>query len=220
MPLENFGAIVSEVLQYGFNDGPQVNRKRIENWVGEAQFQIAREVDAPEFQETEVLTLQQGVWKYPLPASCLRVQDIYYPEMIMTLQPVDLKKMDILGPGQTESQPNTYTLYKEEIVLWPTPNNSKDTLEVRYIKNPPALTEEGSVPVLNPNYWHLLVHYALGRAFEAEDDPESAQAHIGRYAKDLAQYATDVQWRIDDRPVIVDGTWNENSSGYQSLAGW
>lgn len=210
--LVTFGDVVNEVLQFGFNDGPQVNRKRVENWVNEAQFQIAREVESPEFQSTEVLTLIQGQWKYPLPADFLRMQDIYYPELVARLRPLDLQQYDMSAPARFEGPPEMYTLYQNELWLFPTPNNSTDTLEVRYIKNAPPLIAEADVPLLNKNYLHLLVQYAVTRAFEAEDDTEAAQAHKARWEKDLDAYATDVQWRIVDRPRVIDGSWT--GSGY------
>lgn len=210
--LVTFGDVVNEVLQFGFNDGPQVNRKRVENWVNEAQFQIAREVEAPEFQSTETLKLEQGEWKYPLPADFLRMQDIYYPELVARLRPLDLQQYDMSAPARFEGPPEMYTLYQNKLWLFPTPNNSTDTLEVRYIKNAPPLMVEADVPLLNKNYLHLLVQYAVTRAFEAEDDTEAAQAHKARWEKDLDAFATDVQWRIVDRPRVIDGSWT--GSGY------
>jgi len=212
MPLETFGEVVNEVLQFGFNDGPQVNRKRVENWVNEGQYQIAREVEAPEFQETWVLTVKQGTWKYPLPADFLRIQDIYYPELVARLRPLDIQQFDMSAPARFEGPPEMYTLYQNELWVFPTPNNATDTLEVRYIKNAPTLKVESDVPLVNRNYLHLLVTYAVVRAFEAEDDAEMAQSHKARWKEDLDAYATDVQWRVVDRPRVLDGSWT--GSGY------
>ncbi len=221
---KNFGGLVQEVLQYGFNDGPQVNRKRIEAWLNEAQFQIAREVEAPEFQETEELTLEQGVYKYSLPNEFLRMQDIYYPEMLMRLKPLDLQDFDetahqtVSEQGESfQGPPYVYTIYKSEMWFYPVPNNSTDILEVRFIKDPPSMNAEAEVPLLSPNYWHLLVDYAVARAFEAEDDQEMAQAKIGRYKQDLAAYSTDVQYRVVDRPRTLDGTWAGGGWGGRSI---
>jgi hypothetical protein len=205
--LETYGDVVNEVIQFGFGDGPQVNKGRIERWVNEAQFQVAREVEAPEFQSTEVLTLKQGTYKYALPSDFLRMQDVFYPELVMRLKPKDQQQFDSTAPAKFEGPPEIYTLYGNELWVFPTPNSSTDTLELRYIKNAPVLVAESDKPLLNKNYLHLLVQYAVARAFEAEDDAEAAQAHIGRYKSDLAQFATDVQYRIVDRPRILDGTW-------------
>jgi hypothetical protein len=215
--LETYGDIVKEVLEFGFNDGPQVNKARIERWVNEGQFQIARQVDAPEFQETESLKLEKGKFKYALPSEFLRMQDIYYPEIVTRLRPMDLQQFDVVGQGKFEGPPEMYTIYKSELWLFPTPNNSTDLLEVRYIKQPAVLKEEGDKPALNSRYLHLLVGYAVVRAFEAEDDAEQAQAHLGRFTKDLAAYATDVQRRIIDRPRQVDGSWQGTSYGSRGV---
>ncbi len=210
--LENFQEIVREVLNYGFSDGPQVNLKRIEMWVNEGQFQIAREVEASEFQETEELSLKQGTFKYPLPEDFLRIQDIYYPELVARLRPLDIQQYDQTSPSKFEGPPEMYTLYGNELWLFPTPNATGEILEVRYIRNAPALISENDVPLLDKNYLHLLVDYALVRAYEAEDDQEMAQAHKNRWKEDLDAYATDKQWRTVDRPRYLDGSWT--GSGY------
>lgn len=211
MPLSTFGDVISEVLQFGFNDGPQVNRKRIENWINQAQFQIAREVEAPEFQETATVVLSQGVFKYPLPANFLRTQDIYYPNLLLRLKMCDLQQFD--QTGEIFGPPGMYTLYAKELWLFPTPNETGEELEHRYIKNAPVLVNESDVPLLNANYLHLLVDYAVERAYRAEDDLEMAAAHRTLYKEDLDAYATDVQQRFADRPHIISGTWAEGSSG-------
>lgn len=210
--LETYEDVVNEVLNFGFNDGPQVNRERIKRWVNEGQFQIARQVEAPEFQATEILSLAQGVYQYALPEDFLRMQDIYYPELVTRLRPLDQQQFDMAAPKKFEGPPETYVLYGNELWLFPTPNNSIDTLEVRYIKRPSVLVADADVPELNKDYLHLLVGYAKVRAFEAEDDLEAAQAHLGRYQKDLDSYASDVQRRDSDRPRTLDGSWS--GSGY------
>ncbi len=68
------------------------------------------------------------------------------------------------------------------------------------------------MPLLDKDYLHLLVQYAVTRAFEAEDDLEAAQAHKARYQADLDAYATDKQRRDVDRPRVLEGTWT--GSGY------
>jgi hypothetical protein len=209
--IENFGEVVAEVLNYGFNDGPQVNRKRIEQWVNEGQKMVAREVEAPEFQTTEVLKMIQGTWKYPLPADFLRMQDIYYPELVARLKPLDLQQFDMSAPAKFEGPPEMYTLYANELWLFPTPN-STELLEVRYIKTAPVLKTEAEIPLLDKDYLHLLVDYAAERAFKAEDDIEAAQAHRTRWKEDLDNYATDKQRRDVDRPRTLDGSWT--GSGY------
>jgi hypothetical protein len=209
--LETFGEVVNEVLQFGFNDGPQVNRKRVENWVNEAQKQIAREVEAPEFQSTENLTMIQGQWKYPLPSDFLRMQDIYYPELVARLRPLDLQQYDMAAPAKFEGPPEMYTLYADELWLFPTPNSS-ELLEVRYIKTAPVLKAETDIPLLDKDYLHLLTDYAIERAFHAEDDMEAAASWRTRYKEDLDAYATDKQRRDVDRPRTLDGSWT--GSGY------
>jgi hypothetical protein len=73
--------------------------------------------------------------------------------------------------------------------------------------------EDEDILQLNPNYWHLLVDYAVSRAYRAEDDLEMATAHRTLYKEDLDAYATDVQDRFVDQPRVISGTWSEGTHG-------
>lgn len=202
--MKTFDDIVKEVLRFGFNDSPQVNKARIEDWINEAQHIVARKVSAPEFQAEETLTMVPAKEKYPLPAGFLRIISIHYPELTMHLRPIKLQTFDLLSA--LEGPPDRYTLWKNELWLFPTPDNS-DKLEIRFIKEPTELKNAGDIPTMNQNYLHVLKEYAVCRAYEAEDDAEMATAHFNRYTKDLAFYATDMQQRQEDRPKQLDGTW-------------
>jgi hypothetical protein len=147
-----------------------------------------------------------GTFKYNLPAGFLRVQDVVYELLMTRLRPVDQQQFDLTAPAQVAGPPTIYTLYQSQLWLYPAPN-SADQLLMRYIMRPPTLVNDTDVPLLNNHYLHLLVDYALVRAFEAEDDYEAAQYFQGRYEKDRDAYASDVQDRIIDRPRQITGSW-------------
>lgn len=206
MPLKTFLDVVNETLNFGFNDGPQVNRARVGMWVNDAQRELARQVEGPEFQQTETITMIPGVYKYALPADFLRVQDIVYELLSTRLRPVDQQQFDVTAPALVSAPPQIYTLYQGQLWLYPGPNSS-DPLLIRYFKLPPTLENDTDVPLLNNSYLHLLVDYAVARAYEAEDDIEMAQYWTGKYEKDRDDYASDAQFRSVDRPIQVTGTW-------------
>ena len=118
--MKTFGEVTAEVLRFGFSDGPQVNKARIEDWINEGQTIIARQIEGPEFQASEELTMVTGKYKYTLPTGCLRIQDIRYPELLVRLRPTDLQQFDMRG--NVEGPPNRYTIWSNELWLYPTPN--------------------------------------------------------------------------------------------------
>src|SRR5438876_981784 len=114
MALKTFEDVVREVQRYGFSEGPSVSKERIEDWVNEAQRQIARNADVPEFQATEEKTMTVGTFKYALPAKFLRMASIVYPLVNVRLRPVDLQTFDAMQSGSTvgtgiEGPPVAYT---------------------------------------------------------------------------------------------------------------
>lgn len=209
--LETFADIVEAVLQYGFNDGPQVNRGRIKNWVNEAQVDLARQVDAPEFQETQTIVMVPGQYQYTLSADFLRVQDIVYELLSSRLKPVDQQQFDLTAPALVQGPPEIYTLYQNQLWVYPGPN-STDPLLMRYMQRPPTLVNNADVPVLNQDYLQLMVMASLAEAFAAEDDIEASQFWQGKYEKARDAYASDVQDRMDDRPRLISGTWGGSSA--------
>lgn len=211
MPLATFVDIQNEVLNFGFNDGPQVNRTRVKNWINEAQYRVARQVEGPEFQQNYTITLIPGQYIYPLPSDFLRAQDVAYPNMSTRLRPVDIQDFDMANVGQVSGPPSTYTLDQSNMWLFPNPQNAGDTIILRYIQRPPVLVNDTDVPQLNSDYYQLLVNYAVVKGFEGEDDYEAAQYWTTRFNADLALYQADVQWRHVDRPRQVDGTWSYGS---------
>jgi hypothetical protein len=211
--LVTYADVIEEVLSFGLNDGPQVNKARIERWINEGMFQIVRQVEATEFQKTDTITLVQGQYKYALPTDFYRAQDVYYPEMFMRLRPVDLQQFDTTAPKVVEGPPAIYAMYAGEVWFFPTPYNSTDTLELRYIKEPKTLVAPTDVPELSANYLFLLVEYALMKAFAGEDDPESSAMHQKEFKAGVAAFATDQQNQQADRPKVLDGTWSGGGYG-------
>lgn len=204
--LENFLGLQNEVLAFGFNDGPQVNRSRIKGWLNEAQGQIAREVEGPEYQETEVIETEVGRFAYPMEENYLRTQSVYFPEFLTRLRMWDLQQHDEVSSEELQGPPALYTIYRKEMWLYPIPNQTYE-LKHRFIVKPPAMVQDTDVPILDPDYWYLLISWALWRAFMAEDDQESAQAHKNVFKEQLDAYASDVQHQMADRPNVVGGMW-------------
>src|SRR5581483_8476439 len=156
-------------------------------WINEAEFQIAREVEGPEFQQNYTLTLVVGTYVYPLPTNFVRMQDIAYPLMNTRLRPVDIQDFDMSSVSYVTGPPAIYTFDQGNLLLFPNPT-SADQLTLRYIKVPSPMVNDSDTPTLAVNYLHLLVDYAVTRAFEAEDDYEAAQYFNARYVSDLAKY--------------------------------
>lgn len=212
MALVTFLDLQNRCLSYGFNDGPQVNRELIKDLLNEAQHAIARQVEAPEFQTNATVQLVVNQYSYALPADFARVQDIVYPLMSWTLDPVDIKDFDMTDVSTTLGPPQRYALDQSNLFLFPNPQ-AADTLTMRYIAVPPTMVADTDVPVLNANYLNLLVRAVLIELFAAEDDYEASQFWETLYEKRLDQYATDVQWRDVDRPRVLDGTWGGSGRG-------
>lgn len=210
MGLKTFEDCVNEVLRYGFNDGPQVNKERIERWINEAQTKVARHSFAPVFQKKTEITMVAGKFEYTLPSGVIRIQTIVYPEGAIRLKPVDLQTFESYkkGSAEIEGPPSIYHIRGvNELYIFPNPTSAAPLI-VFYIEKPPELVNPTDVPVLEGESLNMLVDYALFRAYRAEDDLEAANVHHQQFEEDLASYKKSHLHLQDDTPKQLRGTWS------------
>jgi hypothetical protein len=103
-----------------------------------------------------------------------------------------------------------YTLYGSNLLLSPVPDRAY-TLEARLRTVPADVVAGDEVNTVFPeDYAHLLVSYARGRAFRAEDDFEAAQYHMTEFWEGVNRMAGELHYR--SREVSqVPGTLEEYS---------
>jgi len=204
--MKTFSDIIQETLRYGFSDGPQVNEARIKDWINEAQRMVATNTVAKEFEAAGTIALTVGKYKYTLPTDFDMIESVFDPESTLRLRPVDLQTFDA-NNIEVQGIPTVYTLWAKEIWVYPLPSTAHN-LELRYIKEPKTLVAGTDVPDMDPDYLHLLVDYALARAYRSEDDLEAANQHQATFDRDVGKYAAAVQHRIIDKPQQLLGTWS------------
>lgn len=208
MPL-TFKELQDEVLNHGFDE---TYRPRVKNWLNEALHKVARSVIVPDFEKASTLTTTAQSPLVQLPADFIRVHSINNLDTLKRLDPSTAVLIDAypvrygdpllfaLDEGFDGASGSTVA-----IRLYPTPDKVYN-LRVRYVSRPVDLSANDDVPTLPGDHQDLLITYALGRAFRAEDDFEAATFYATQFAGDLQRAATDMQYR-DMTTKQVPGVW-------------
>jgi hypothetical protein len=206
----SFKELQDEVLNHGFDE---TYRPRVKVWLNEALHKVGRSVLVPDFEKATTLVTTAQSPLVQLPADFIRVHSINNLDTLKRLDPstavlIDAYPIRIGDPllfALDEGFDETTSGSTVAIRLYPTPDKVYN-LRVRYVSRPVDMVEDDSYPSLPADHQDLLVTYALGRAFRAEDDFEAATFYATQFAGDLQRAATDMQYR-DMTTKQVPGVW-------------
>lgn len=194
-----------QVLDYGFGAD---YRTRVKSWLNEAQQRIARSLELRELLTSTSISATRDTSVYSLPTDFVRIAALLHEGdgTWLEYQTNPHHVLAINQSGDTTGVPTGYTLASGGLLLTPVPDNSY-TLTLAYYKRPTTLVDDTDVPLINADYYDLMVTYALSRAYRAEDDAEMSQFYMQEYQRDLAQMATDRQFESLDGPRQIGGMW-------------
>lgn len=202
--MTSFIDLQDEVISHQLNDTKY--RPYVKKWLNEAQRFIALQADIRTGQESEAYSTVADTSTLALPTDFLRIIDLANTDDDDLLTVIDLRDFDDL-PTQTGA-PRYYVLIGQNITLYPTPDGVYP-LQLRYWKLPVDMTSDGVEPSIPEQYHHLLVRYALMRAFQRENDYEAAAYYREQFENDVQRLRGEVQYEGQDGPRQLPGMWED-----------
>lgn len=190
------------MLAHGFD--PTAFSSRINQYLNDAQFLVARRVDYYVDEAVDQFTTTSGTATYPWPTNLARMRSLFDTGRNVELEFVSIRDIDRSGPVQ--GAPSFYALTGSNVQLYPTPDNAY-ALEMRYWQLPSTLVVDTDTPSIPADWHHLLWVYATAICYEAEDDPQMGQYWMGRFNNELAMFAADQKFPDSDGPVQARGMW-------------
>ena len=163
----DLSAIQTELQERGFGD--VTSTTRLNYWIN-----LAYQVDICEAEDWPFLvTTTTGT--APLAISDLRtVLSVVDSTQDLKLRPMDPSNItdDVDSDLTTVGTPWLY--YVDNLTVRVYPANTTDSLSVRYVKVPTALSAGGDTPVLPARFHYLIVDAAVRRAYRNKDNFEAA----------------------------------------------
>lgn len=202
MPL-SFNDLQNEVLNHGFDES---YRPRVRVWLNEAQQRVARAVHMPELLNSSTVTTTAGVNAVSIPAGLIRVVNIYDSTNKLQLEAESFLEVQSYGDSSGISSVYAIDEATGTFRLYPTPSGQFN-LEIRHYAEPTDMTQADHTTRIASAYEDLLVTYALGKAYRAEDDFEASSLYRAQFVEDLARAQNDLQYR-DITAQQVPGTWS------------
>ena len=202
--MSTYVELQDEVISHNLNDTKY--RPYVKQWINEAQRIVALRTSLRTQQDSETYATANGVAVETVPSDFARIIDIRNSDTQDLLQPIELRQFDDLP--SSSGQPYYYVLIGSEITLYPTPDGIYP-LVLRYWKMPADLSADNDEPGIPERYHHLLVRFALMRAYQRENDYEAATFFKNEFEYDLAKAQGEIGDEAYDGPRQVPGTWDE-----------
>ena len=189
----------NEVLSHSFDTTrytPLVN-----TWLNEAQGRVARRMNLSETAVTVLVATTAGFADYELFDDLIAITGVFDDRGPLTAVP----RNDVPS-GERTGRPTMYALYSDIMTLYPTPAEDGE-LTVRYRATITPMATDSAVTAIPGDYDHLLVTYALYKAYRKEDDAQMAQFYWQEFERDLREMRAATQFRDSTHRRRIPGMW-------------
>ena len=208
----NYGELQDEVLSHRLNDTKY--RPFVAAWLNEGQRFIFLQADVRSQQDEEAYVTVANTATLTLPDDFSRFISLRNTTDDDLLAPIALRDFD--DSPASSGKPLYYVIVGSQISLYPTPDAAYN-LTLRFYRGPTEMENEGDEPDLPEQYHHLLVEFALMRAFAREDDYEAAGYWREQFEADLMKLRGETQHDSFEGPRQLPGSYED--SGW-NLSAW
>lgn len=165
--------------QFGDESGAQINDDDIIRWINEGQLDIA---STTKYTKTTTSTPSVATQEqYSLPGvNIIGIDGVYYNGIpLQQRQKVEVEELILQtqDPANPTIQPSTPTLwyeYDDSIYLYPPPLDSGKTIKLFASVLPAAISNLTDFLSIPDTYYTILTDFVLARAYELDDDLQSA----------------------------------------------
>lgn len=195
--------IRTEVLNCGF-DPVLFGVSRVNAYINDGYLNIVRRVNYYVDEATSDYSTVAGTAMYSLPADFAKVRSVRRTDVQQEMTAVGLRTID--RSVSTSGAPYAYAMDGANAHFYPTPDQVYP-IELRYWKMPALLVLDTDVPTIPADYHSMLIYFAVGEAYAAEDDSQTAQYWQAKFDKELAMFTADMRFPNDDAPTQMSDMW-------------
>lgn len=216
----NLAALRTEVLAHGFD--PIAFTARIDQYLNDAQFLVARRVDYYVDDATFAINTVAGTDTYLWPTDFARGRSLFDDVRNLELQYVSIRAID--QSNGASGAPLYYAFIGSTVRLYPIPDGVYN-LVLRYWKLPNTLVADSDTPTMPADWHRLLWYWAVKECYAAEDDSQTSQYWEQMFNIGLSNFAADQKFPDTDGPNQAAGMWDQNDSlslgnAWTLYAGW
>lgn len=179
---------------FGDEAAVQVTDDDIKRWINDGQIQIVKHNDAA-LQATDFINIVANQSTYALSSNVMILRSLRYklPGMLSfsALKYKNMQEFDDSvdgwdGSAYTTGSPQFFTKYENNVVLFPTPNQSMTAgLKMLYNQTPPDVSDLSDPLSLPLIYHNTIVNYCLWQASLLDEDHEPALMFKAGFQEDM-----------------------------------
>jgi hypothetical protein len=175
------------------------NDNMVWDLIYQAQMMMAQEAFVVE--NTYTTTSVASTRNYAFPTSSIALRKVEYDGD--KLNPVSVDQDPKTSTTEVTGTPGAYTIWNNEIILYPTPSATGDTIEIYTYNEPQAVTSTSTLDV--PSEYHLdIIDFGLSVFYAKDGNPQMADYHRALWDKSLQRIKrTRAKKRNSDQFVVV-----------------
>lgn len=192
--------------QFGDESGVQVTDADIIRWINSAQKQIVLQNESllEVISTTDTVVDQQA---YDLPVDLLKLRGIQYrsatDQAYYRLKGYSLAEFNDRVDGwddtSEKSDPICYTVYANEIQLFPIPNTAiTAALKVYYNRTPVDVADTSDTPELPILYHDTIIKFCLQQAYEMDEDWDAVGNKAQEFDREVNFLRGKDEWRVQE----------------------
>jgi hypothetical protein len=124
-----------------------------------------------------------------------------------------------VGTNDQPDIPAYWSLWGNQINLWPKPNDTEYQITIRGYRNPSLtwLTDSSNSSStdyvdLDPEFHMMLVNFTLARIFQFQEDPEMASVYMNHYNSGVTIAKANLTAPNSNQPLIMSGGFQLNGA--------
>lgn len=192
--------MIAEIRDFGFDD---LTDTRLLGFLNDTYWDVCTREPWPFLEATASATVD-ATGLVTSPTDISKVLSISDTVVGTKLQPQRLDDFTQTNATQLTltGNPDRYYFIGDQLYVYPL--STSNSLTLRYIRIPAALTSTpDATPILPLRHHRVIVLGSLVKCYMMEDDPENAALNISAYEQKIAQMRSDLWFHQYDRPQVI-----------------
>lgn len=197
----NVSDMISELNDFGFSD---ITSSRMLAFINDAYWDVCSRENWPFLEKTATVTTD-ATGKVTSPTDIGKVQRFVDTALGTRLEPVREDAFTQYNANQLTltGNPDRYFFIGSNLYVYPI--STTNSLTIRYVSVPPALTiSPDSAPILPLRHHRVVLLGALVSAYFLEDDADNASVADSMYESRIEKMRNDLWLQQTDRPDTIE----------------
>jgi hypothetical protein len=189
-------------------ESDDISNDLVNDWLDQAHREVAARFDWAWLATSSTLSVVAEQQAYPLPADLGRIEAVVSNTKRRRLHEESPSKVwSSYGGVSTFGEPRSFYVWGNNLHLVPVPSASEtDAFTIYYYGSPNLMGSDTATPEFDPRFHVLLAVYAVGLAWQREEEYAKAERAFDEFSDGIDRMARHYLDRANDYPMIMGAT--------------